>query len=157
VLYKMPVLGGASRKVAEDVSSPISFSPDGKQIAFVRNSDEESALMIANADGAEERKLAIRKRVGGIFGNFFQGGTAWSPDGKRIASIAHGIETDRGFQNVVEVPVEGGAERPVTPKQWFQVQRLAWLADGSGLLIIAGRASGRLSHPANMASVLSKR
>jgi hypothetical protein len=40
-----------------------------------------------------------------------------SPDGKRIASIAHGIETDRGFQNVVEVPVEGGAERPLSPKQ----------------------------------------
>ena len=157
VLYKMPVLGGASRKVVEDVSSPISFSPDGKQIAFVRNGDQESALMIATADGTEERMIAVRKPGGGFFGNLFEGGTAWSPDGKRIASIAVSIENDRGFTNVVEVPVEGGAERPVTPKQWFQVQRLAWLADGSGLLIIAGRASGRLSHPANMASVLSKR
>jgi Tol biopolymer transport system component len=136
VLYKMPVLGGASRKVVEDVSSPISFSPDGKQIAFVRNADEESALMIANADGTEERKIAVRQR-GGSFGNLFEGGTAWSPDGKRIASIAVSIENDRVFMNVVEVPVEGGTERPVTSKQWYQIQRLAWLADGSGLLMTA--------------------
>jgi Tol biopolymer transport system component len=136
VLYKMPAFGGTSRKVIEDVSSPISFSPDGRQIAFVRNGDEESALLIANADGTEERKIAIRQAPNS-FGNLFQGGTAWSPDGKRIATIAHGIETDRRFQNVVEVPVEGGAERPLTSKQWFQVQQLAWLADGSGLLMTA--------------------
>ncbi len=137
VLYRMPVLGGNPRKVIEDVGSPISFSPDGKQIAFVRNGEAESVLMIANVDGTEERKVAIRQRVKGNFGNFFQGGTAWSPDGKKIAVIAHNIETDRGFQNVVEVPVEGGTERPVTSQQWYQVQRLAWLADGSGLLMTA--------------------
>ncbi len=138
VLYKMPVVGGNPRKVVDDVGSPISFSPDGKQIAFVRNGEAESALMIANADGTQERKIAIRQRgASGPFGNFFQGGTAWSPDGKKVASIAHGIETDRGFQNVVEVPVEGGTERPLTSQRWYQIQRLAWLADGSGLLMIA--------------------
>ena len=138
VLYKMPVLGGASRKVVEDVSSPISFSPDGKQIAFVRNGDEESALMIANADGTEERKIAIRKPPeGGTFGNLFEGGTAWSPDGERIVSIAVSTENDRGFMNVVEVPVEGGRERPLTSQKWNEIQRLAWLADGSGLLMTA--------------------
>ena len=136
-LYKMPVLGGNSRKVVDDIGSPISFSPDGKQIAFVRSGQAESALMIANADGTEERKVAERQRGKGNFGNFFQGGTAWSPDGKRIASIARSIESDRGFHNVVEVPVEGGTERLLTSQQWHQIQRLAWLADGSGLLMTA--------------------
>jgi serine/threonine protein kinase/Tol biopolymer transport system component len=138
VLYKMPVVGGNPKKVVDDVGSPISFSPDGKQIAFARNGETESALMIANADGTQERKIAIRQRAAsGIFGSFFQGGTAWSPDGKKVASIAHSIETDRGFQNVVEVPVEGGTERPLTSQRWYQIQRLAWLADGSGLLMTA--------------------
>jgi Tol biopolymer transport system component len=137
VLYKMPVLGGNPRKVVDDVGSPISFSPDGKHIAFARNGEGESALMIATADGAEERKIAARQRGTGNFGSFFQGGTAWSPDGRTIASIAHGFESDRGFQNVIEVPVEGGSERPLTSQQWHQIQRLAWLADGSGLLITA--------------------
>jgi len=134
----MPVLGGNPRKVVEDTGSPISFSPDGKQIAFARNGEEgESALMIANADGTDERMIAKRQSGGNPFGNFFQGGTAWSPDGKRIAFIAHSIETDRGLQNVVEVPVEGGRERPLTSQKFYQVQRLAWLADGSGLLMTA--------------------
>ncbi|MFN2515530.1 MAG: SPASM domain-containing protein [Pyrinomonadaceae bacterium] len=63
VLYQMPVLGGNPRKVVEDVGSQISFSPDGKQIAFVRSGGQgETALMIANADGTEERKIAIRQR-----------------------------------------------------------------------------------------------
>jgi TolB protein len=136
VLYKMPVLGGASRKVVEDVSSPISFSPDGKQIAFARNGNQGSELMIANADGTEERMIAIRK-PGGSFGNLFEGGTAWSPDGKRIVSITISSENNRGFMNVVEVPVEGGTERSITSQKWNGIQRLAWLADGSGLLMTA--------------------
>ena len=137
VLYKMPVLGGNPRIVVKDVGSPISFSPDGKQIAFARGGEAESALMIANADGTEERKIAARQRGNGRFGNLFYGGTTWSPDGRKIASIAHSIESDRGFQTVVEVPVEGGAERPLTSQQWHQIQRLAWLSDGSGLLMTA--------------------
>ena len=36
-LYSLPVLGGSSRKVVDDIGSPIGFSPDGKQIAFVRS------------------------------------------------------------------------------------------------------------------------
>ena len=98
VLYRMPVLGGTPRKVVEDVGSPIGFSPDGKQIAFVRSARRggvrsgqrggvveqgESALMIANADGTEERKIATRQGGPNRFGGFFFGGVAWSPDGKR--------------------------------------------------------------------------
>jgi len=137
VLFRMPVLGGTPRKVVENVGSPISFSPDGKQIAFVRSGEAESALMIANVDGTEERKIAARQRGIGRFGNLSYGGTAWSPNGRKIAFIAHSIESDRGFQTVVEVPVEGGAERPLTSQQWQQIQRLAWLSDGSGLLMTA--------------------
>jgi len=143
VLYKMDVLGGPPRKVVDDVGSPISFSPDGKQIAFVRSGEVESALMIANADGTKERKIAARQRGNGTFGNLSYGGTAWSPNGRKIAFI-DGIESNRGFQTVVEVPVEGGAERPLTSQQWQQIQRLAWLSDGSGLLMTAAEQASDL-------------
>ncbi len=136
VLYQMPVLGGNPKKMVEDVGSQISFSPNGKQIAFARGGHGESALMIANADGTEERKIAVRQPPNS-FGEFFQGGTAWSPDGRKIASIAHSNDSAGRFQNVVEVPVEGGTERPLTSQKWYQIQRLAWLADGSGLLMTA--------------------
>ncbi|MCA1602840.1 MAG: protein kinase, partial [Acidobacteria bacterium] len=154
VLYRMPVLGGTPRKVVEDIGSPIGFSPDGKQIAFVRSrlrrgvsggSDQaesalmqgESALIIANADGTEERKIATRKGGPNRFGNFFFGGVVWSPDGKRIATVARATDSAGRFQNVVEVPVEGGEERLLTSRRWYHIQRLAWLSDGSGLLMTA--------------------
>ena len=54
-------LGGATRKVLADVSSPVTFSPDGRRLAFVRSSPEEDALMLANSDGTGEQKLAVVK------------------------------------------------------------------------------------------------
>ena len=142
-LYRMPVLGGSPRKVVDNISSPVGFSPDGKQIAFVRSETQPggSALIIANADGTEERKIAARKGGPNRFGNFFFGGVAWSPDGKRIATIARGSDSAGRFQNVIEVPVEGGAERVLTSQRWYQIQRLLWLADGSGLLMTAAETA----------------
>ncbi|HZI88188.1 MAG TPA: hypothetical protein VFD48_15250, partial [Pyrinomonadaceae bacterium] len=158
-LFRMPVLGGTPRKVVDDIGSPIGFSPDGKQIAFVRSRlreggvpggvrggigqgeggliQGESALMIANADGTEERKIATRQGGPNRFGNLFNGGVAWSPDGRRIATVARGTDSAGRFQNVIEVPVEGGAERVLTSQRWYQIQRLTWLSDGSGLVMTA--------------------
>ncbi|HEY3138649.1 MAG TPA: winged helix-turn-helix domain-containing protein, partial [Blastocatellia bacterium] len=61
--YKVPVLGGPPKKLMEIVSSPITFSPDGKRFAFVRRypSKGETALIIANADGTGEQRIAARK------------------------------------------------------------------------------------------------
>ncbi|MBA3353267.1 MAG: PD40 domain-containing protein, partial [Blastocatellia bacterium] len=61
MLYQMPLVGGSPKKLIDDISSPIGFSPDGKQIAFVRIRSEESSMMIANADGTGEREIAKRK------------------------------------------------------------------------------------------------
>src|SRR5256884_828794 len=80
-LYQVPVLGGTSKMLLENVSR-ISFSPDGKRFAFERRyvSEGEDAVIIANADGTGEQKLATRKHP-----DFFLGGAAWSPDGRTIA------------------------------------------------------------------------
>jgi len=158
VLYRMPVLGGTPRKVVDDIGSPIGFSPDGKQLAFVRSSlrggmrsgqrgggeQGESALIVANADGTEERKIATRQGGPNRFGNFFNGGVVWSPDGQRIAAIARATDSAGRFNNVVEVPVDGGAERMLTSQRWYQIQRLAWLSDGSGLLMTAAEKASDL-------------
>jgi serine/threonine protein kinase len=37
-LFKVPTLGGTPKKLIEDVDSSITFSPDGKQFAFIRHS-----------------------------------------------------------------------------------------------------------------------
>ena len=48
-LYQIPVLGGTPRKLVDDVDSAVSFSPDGQQMVYLRNSsnDASSKLIIA--------------------------------------------------------------------------------------------------------------
>jgi Tol biopolymer transport system component len=64
-LHQMPVLGGQQKKLIADVDGGITYSPDGKQVAFLRGNYPEmgeSTVMIANTDGTGERILAKRKR-----------------------------------------------------------------------------------------------
>ncbi len=130
-LYQVPVLGGVSRKVLVDLRTPVTFSPDGKKFAFVRVSpnEEQGVLMIANADGSGEQKLASR----GGYDWFSYSGPAWSPDGKVIASGAG----SPGGMTVVAVGVEDGAQREFTSRMWSNVETVAWLPDGSGLVLNA--------------------
>src|SRR4029078_5402351 len=85
-IYRVPTLGGAAMTVIGDAEGPPTFSPDGKQFAFERYDpiSAESSLIIANADGSGERKLASRS------GHEFFSSTslAWSPDGKLISCAA---------------------------------------------------------------------
>jgi eukaryotic-like serine/threonine-protein kinase len=137
-LYQVPVLGGASRKVIEGVTSPVSLSPDGTRLAFMRASQlqGETALIVANADGTGERQIAMRK----VPAQFSGGGPSWSPDGKLIASgvINFDPNTRRAAATVIEVQSESGAERPVTSHTWPPpFGQVVWLADGRGLAVIA--------------------
>jgi eukaryotic-like serine/threonine-protein kinase len=133
VLYQVPVLGGTSKKVLEDVGGAIGFSPDGKRFAFTRRyaSQEEDALVLANADGTGEQKLATR-----TFPDFFIGAAAWSPDGKTIACVIGGF-TGGYYRTVAAVLVADGTQKPLTSHRWYFVQRIAWLSDGSGVITSA--------------------
>nr|MBA3441042.1 protein kinase [Pyrinomonadaceae bacterium] len=136
-LYQVPVLGGTPRRVIDGVDSVVTFSPDGKHLAFVRNyADwEETALIVANTDGTGEQKLATRKQPDSLKrGNAI--GPAWSPDGKTIACVVRGF-AGGSSDTVIEVEVEGGAEKSLTSQRWSNAGQVAWLGNGSGLIIAA--------------------
>jgi eukaryotic-like serine/threonine-protein kinase len=147
-LYKIPVLGGTKKRVIGDVAesvypysrvNPIALSPDGKRVAFLRDSNatSETALMVANEDGSGEKQLAVRK-----WPNGFEGMVAWSPNGKTIATATDNTEAGVKYASLVEVPVQGGAERPLTQKRWLAVADLAWVPDGRGLVAYTQERDG---------------
>jgi eukaryotic-like serine/threonine-protein kinase len=130
-LYLIPVLGGEPKKINPHVSSPVTFSPDGKRFAFVRKQSGDSIMLIANADGTGEHPVATAQSPESFEGS----GPAWSPDGEGIATaMAVSNEAGGRHSKVVEVRVEDGSIKPIGSQKWSNVSRVAWLADGSGLI-----------------------
>jgi eukaryotic-like serine/threonine-protein kinase len=133
ILYQIPVLGGEPRLVLRDIDSAVAFSPGGDEIAFVRNfpNRNESALVVARADGSQERQLAVFRQP-----HFIWGAPAWSPDGQRIACAvsaeAGGLQFD-----LVTVSTADGSREGVPGARFSDVRRMDWLADGSALVVSA--------------------
>ncbi len=155
-LFKIPVLGKGEKKLLENVDGHITFSPNGDRLSFVRQypSQGKSALLIANADGSEEKELATRR----FPDNFLPGGPAWSPDGKIIACSTNNFSADIPYRGIVGIRVSDGIEKPIGSKHWLgATKRLAWLTDGSGILALGAEYSRGLnqiwwlSYPGNEA------
>ena len=142
-LYQVSTFGGASRKLATKVDTPISFSPDGTQFAFVRYSTDAhvTSLIIADANGNNERALAtLREPQLFSRGGFYSSGPAWSPDGTLIAVPAFSV-TDKTYREVMLVNVANGSMNAINPGRWDIIEKIVWLADGSGFLMNAAEAN----------------
>jgi eukaryotic-like serine/threonine-protein kinase len=137
-LYQIPVLGGTPRKLIEDVDTPVGFSPDQTRLVFIRNvGTTESHLIVAQTDGGGEQKLATLKRPDQFLYNQARG-PAWSPDGKVIACGIRRTDPGGTYDNIAVVDASTGALKELTSQRWFDIRRAAWLADGTGLLMVAG-------------------
>ena len=137
-LYQVPVLGGSARRIVEDVDGIVSFSPDGSQFAFVRGFPEDggAAVMLTDTKTMTARELTRRKDAE----SFLLQSIAWSPDGRTIA--VPGTNSGRVHAEVVFVDSTSGAQRVVETPAWRAVTHVAWLPDGSGLLVNAQESSG---------------
>jgi Tol biopolymer transport system component len=133
-LYRIPVIGGSPQKLKENLASPIALSPDGKRFAFVRETTDESVLFTGEFDSESEHKLIARKLP--VVLDY----PGWSPDGQKIAYTVTDstIASSAGSNTrIMEVRVAETTERAVSNETWAFIKQLAWMSDGSGLVLSA--------------------
>ena len=66
-IYRAPVLGGTPKAVVQDVDTAVTFSPDGRRMAYIRANDPEVGkyrLLSNNLDGNDEKVLYIAPMKG---------------------------------------------------------------------------------------------
>jgi Tol biopolymer transport system component len=138
-VYAVPVLGGASRKIAANVSSGVAFSPDGKRIVYDRygNDEGKDQVLIANADGSNEH--VVLERPAGTQSMAYT--PSWSSSGKLIA-VASFQAQENILSSILVLTPEGKVLKTLPSSKW--VFSMAWLPDSSGLFFVAGEKSNGL-------------
>jgi serine/threonine protein kinase len=155
-VYRIPVLGGEPQLVARDVDTAVSFSPDGREITYVRQNDPDVGkylLLAANADGSGEHTLFTGSA------DIAPASVAWSPDGKSIAGAI--FHPDRGASSIESIDaLSAGKESPhwqtLATVNASVVTDVVWLPDLRGVLVTyLNRESGYSRSQIGLASLTS--
>ena len=154
--YQIPSLGGAARLVAAGALSNVALSFDGNHIAYVGifPGDSQASLLVAGiGEKAEAPRAVIRNVDASTLDQL-----AWSPDGQRLALVESRPDPSGLYARVMTVSTAGGALQPLGTMRWRGASGgLAWLPDGSGLLLNAQERTGtpeqvwNVSYPAGAA------
>jgi Tol biopolymer transport system component/DNA-binding winged helix-turn-helix (wHTH) protein len=129
-IYQTPVFGGAQRKVADDVWSDFSVSPDGGRLAFIRRDAARNAhsLVLSNIDGGAVRELSVRQSPL----EYGDGAPAWSPDGSKLVVVVGSEKPD-----LLTVDVSTGEETALRTSPWRVIAKVLWTPDGRHLIFSA--------------------
>lgn len=125
-LFKIAALGGAPRRLIENADGPVSLSPDGDRVAFLR---ENRLLMIANSDGTDVKTFATAT-IGKLYDV-----PAWSPNGEVIVCGLYSSADNS--RRLVSISVKDGQEKPIASPNWLSLPGIMWVPDGTGLLLNA--------------------
>jgi Tol biopolymer transport system component/DNA-binding winged helix-turn-helix (wHTH) protein len=128
-LYKVPIEGGAPRRVAGKAIGASAVSPDGKLIAYIAPGKDNWGIAVSSfKDGS-----AVTKFDPGS--NSLNGGSLkWTPDGKALLySVSSG-----GVANIRMQPLNGGPPRQITDFKADGIFRFDISADGKTLVCARG-------------------
>ena len=128
-LYRSPLLGGTPERLAEDVDSNITFSPDGRKIAFMRYDNPEPGkyrLIVHSLENGDETTLTGGARSQVLFQ------PAWSPDGKTILCVVN--QPGDVLTGLVAVDTASGQQHLIMSSD-AALGLPTWLPDGHGLLV----------------------
>jgi eukaryotic-like serine/threonine-protein kinase len=139
-LYRTPLLGGTPERLSADVDSNITFSPDGRKLAFMRYDNPDPGkyqLIVQSVDNGGETVLTRGPNSQALYN------PAWSPDGKTIlCSVLQPAENT--FSGLMAVDASTGQQRLFLGSA-DSFSLIAWMPDGHGLLALDSNLSSNYS------------
>jgi serine/threonine protein kinase/Tol biopolymer transport system component len=148
-LYRTPLLGGTPERLAADVDSNVTFSPDGRKLAFMRYDNPDPGkyqLIVRSVDGGDETVLTSGPNSQGLYA------PAWSPDGKMImCGVTQPADFASGLMSVDAITGQQRLFRGFADSLAYA----SWMPDGKSLLILNSNRSSNyrqrqialISHP----------
>jgi Tol biopolymer transport system component len=133
MLFRIPALGGAPRRLGTPFDHYPVVSPDGSTLASLRANyptPDESALVTVRADGSDLRTVMAVREPDVLAPGFFIA-PAWSPSGDRIAAVVRDADKRRARLAIVDVAT-GVARSPRT--SFAAAAFTSWMPDGSGIV-----------------------
>ena len=141
VLYKVSILGGASKKIADDVDSRVAVSPDGKKLAFRRHDAREGGdtiLVLENGD-VKPKKLIQTKAI--KYDRFLN--VVWTNDPNKLMVSGFKRATESAKQiSVIKIDLKDGSHKEpedlkgINEGSWNSFLGFVWLKDDSGIVFI---------------------
>jgi Tol biopolymer transport system component/DNA-binding winged helix-turn-helix (wHTH) protein len=140
-IYQTSVFGGVSKKVADNVWSDFSVSPDGRHFAFIRRDTRRNAhlLILSKIDGGEEREVSARQTPLDYRG----GAPAWSPDGTKLV-VAGGFQ-QQALAKLLMVDLPTGEEKELKTPSWRAISCALWMPSGKHLIVAARETNASTS------------
>jgi eukaryotic-like serine/threonine-protein kinase len=140
-LYRAPLLGGTPEKLAADVDSNVTLSPDGRKLAFLRSDNPEQGkyrLIVRSVDIDDETVLASGPTSQAIYH------PSWSPDGKTILGMV--IQPGDALTGLMAVDAKTGQQHLFLSSN-DALSLPTWMPDGKGLLVLDSSRVSSFSRP----------
>ncbi len=145
-LFLLPALGGVPHLVVDEACCA-AWSPDGRQVAYVRSprrvpfTERSESIYAMPPDGGRSHLVGSVADPHSL---------TWSPDGRWLALVSGNDQFAVGTSNfgnkgpsaIVLVPVVGGTPVPVTDNAALNVSP-AWTSDSRHILFVSDRDGAR--------------
>ena len=157
-LYVVGANGAEPRRLAADVVSGPSWSPDGQRLAYARAHADEVALYTIGSDGTDERQVVgiphwRGPRPNALTAEAWIDTVAWSSDGTRILVRSHPehppfvVRLETGGTTQLRIVSNRNPDRFVR-----EVLAAAWSPDGTHIALV-GRENAKSLGPDIVATV----
>ena len=134
-LYRISTLGSEPRKLIGDAAMG-DWSPDGRQIAFVRHNGGFWILLVAGSDGSSPREI-VKVDDGITEGIFYP---RWSPDGRTIAVARAAPGGATPWQILLADPSGKGTRSISSPPGGSRISSVAWSGSGGEIVYSQGES-----------------